>query len=137
MNSAPEHDPGASSSAHNDAGSSSESSGDIGSPDSPSQGGSGWTFLSNHMHVLLCTRQRGDITAREIADLVGITERAVQRILADLIHAGYLTREKRGRQNVYTIQSDKHLRHPLERHCEIGGLLEFLTTGRAESAEGV
>lgn len=91
-----------------------------------------WTFLSNHSHVLLCIRNQSDITAREIADRVGITERAVQRILADLIHDGYLMREKRGRQNVYTLQPEKRLRHPLEHHCTIGGLMEFLASGHVE-----
>jgi hypothetical protein len=94
-------------------------------------GGAVWTFLSNHTHVLLCIYKQSDITARQIAEAVGITERAVQRILSDLIQAGYLVREKRGRQNVYAITATAHLRHPLERHCEVGGLLAFLSSGRA------
>ena len=99
-------------------------------PDSAG-GGAVWTFLSNHTHVLLCIYKQSDITARQIAESVGITERAVQRILSDLIQAGYLVREKRGRQNVYAITASAHLRHPLERHCEVGGLLAFLISGRA------
>lgn len=106
-----------------------------GSTENPAASCGAWTFLSNHSHVLLCTRQRGDITAREIADLVGITERAVQRILADLISGGFVSREKRGRQNVYTVLSDKRLRHPLEEHCTIGGLLDFLTSGKTQPTQ--
>lgn len=104
---------------------------EAGGADSGPAGGAVWTFLSNHSHVLLCIHQQSDITARQIAEAVGITERAVQRILSDLIQAGYLVREKRGRQNVYAITATAHLRHPLERHCEVGGLLAFLSSGRA------
>lgn len=67
---------------------------------------------------------------REVAVAVGITERAVQRIIADLEEGGFLEREKVGRQNHYRILVDRPLRHPLEAHCSIGDLLGLIGEGR-------
>jgi len=85
-----------------------------------------WTFLTNHTHVLVCIAQDPDIVMREIAVRVGITERAVQRIVAELVEAGYLVREKDGRRNRYLIRSYLPLRHPLEAHCGLNALLALL-----------
>jgi len=74
----------------------------------------GWTFLSNHSHVLVCLAQDPEVLVADIAQRVGIGERAVQRILHDLEEAGYLTRERHGRRNRYTLHLDRPLRHPLE-----------------------
>ncbi len=82
-----------------------------------------WTFLSNHTHVLVCLARDPDQVLREVAAQVGITERAVQRIVADLEAAGVLTREREGRRNRYRLNLDATLRHPLEAHCSIGELL--------------
>lgn len=87
-----------------------------------------WTFLTNHAHVLLCIARDPHVRARDIAAQVGITERAAQRILADLIADRYVTRTKTGRRNHYTIDPRGHLRHPLRRDLSIGPLLELLTT---------
>jgi|SRR3954454_19866852 predicted ArsR family transcriptional regulator len=87
-----------------------------------------WVFLSNHAHVLLCIAQDPMSRARDIAERVGITERAAQRIVADLIGAGYLTRTKVGRRNRYQINRRGHLRHPVFRDLEIGPLLDVLKT---------
>ena len=84
---------------------------------------SGWTFLSNHTHVLVCLAADGAQTLREVAAKVGVTERAVQRIVADLEGAGVLVREREGRRNAYVIHADVPLRHPLEAHCRIGDLI--------------
>lgn len=85
-----------------------------------------WTFLTNHTHVLLClSRYPGD-TLREVATRVGITERAVQRIVRDLEEAGVVTRERQGRRNTYHLQRGAALRHPLEAHHTVGELLELL-----------
>jgi len=73
-----------------------------------------WTFLTNHSHVLLCIAKRPDIRLSEVADMVGIGERSVHRIVHDLESAGYLQVMKEGRRNVYRIDLDKPLRHPLE-----------------------
>lgn len=89
---------------------------------------SGWTFLSNHTHVLVCLAQSGDLLMRDIAARVGITERQVQRIVAELEAAGVLTRMRDGRRNSYAIDADVPLRHPLEAHCRIGALLDLVSS---------
>ena len=83
----------------------------------------GWTFPSNHTHVLVCPAADGEQTLREVAEKVGVTERAVQRIVAELAEAGVLQRERDGRRNTYMIRADTPLRHQLEAHCDIGDLL--------------
>jgi len=85
-----------------------------------------WVFLTNHAHVLLCVARDPDVRARDIADRVGITERAAQRILSDLLSEGYLSREKIGRRNRYTVNPRGHLRHPVFQELEIGPLLDML-----------
>jgi DNA-binding MarR family transcriptional regulator len=85
-----------------------------------------WTFLTNHTHVLLLIAQDSNLVLREVGLLIGITERAVQRIVADLEEEGFISREKVGRQNRYKLNLNKPLRHPIEKHCTIGGLLQFI-----------
>jgi predicted ArsR family transcriptional regulator len=85
-----------------------------------------WTFLSNHSHVLLCLHRDPDLTLREVANLVGITERSVQRILSELEEAGYVHRERRGLRNRYRFRASAPLRHPIEAHCTIGDLIEMV-----------
>lgn len=87
----------------------------------------GWTFLSNHSHVLLCIAEDPDVRLRDVAVRVGITERAVQRIVAELEQEGYLSIDKIGRRNRYEVNPDLPLRHPLEDHLAIGALLRVLT----------
>lgn len=84
---------------------------------------SGWTFLTNHSHVLICLAGDPFMRMRDVATKVGITERAVIRIVNDLQAAGALTREREGRRNRYTIDLDLPLRHPVEAHRTIGDLL--------------
>lgn len=86
----------------------------------------GWTFLTNHTHVLLCLAQGEGRTLREVAGQVGITERAVQRIVADLEDAGVLSKVREGRRNRYRIDASLPLRHPLEAHRSIHDLLSAL-----------
>lgn len=88
----------------------------------------GWTFLTNHTHVLLCLYRNPEITLREVAVLVGITERMVQKIVAELVEAAYLEVKKIGRRNSYQITVDRKLRHPLESHRSIGDILENLSS---------
>jgi DNA-binding MarR family transcriptional regulator len=92
-----------------------------------------WGFLTNHAHVLLCIARDPESRARDIAERVGITERAAQRILADLIADSYVTRTKVGRRNRYTIDPHGHLRHPALRDRSIGPILELLTTTSGEA----
>jgi DNA-binding transcriptional ArsR family regulator len=85
-----------------------------------------WTFLTNHAFVLSLLMRHPSIVLREVAQQVGITERAVQRIIADLEAGGIIEREKVGRQNHYRIRTDLPLRHPVESHCTIGDLLALI-----------
>jgi len=85
-----------------------------------------WTFLTNHLHVLLVIASRGDLVLREVANLVGITERAVQKIVMELEDAGYLIRERVGRVNHYIVDLNRPLRHPLERHHTVEALIRIL-----------
>ena len=84
---------------------------------------SSWTFLTNHAHVLLCIARDPGIRLRDVATEVGITERAAQRIVAELVEAGYISRTREGRRNHYEVHGDLPLRHPLEQHRGIGELL--------------
>ncbi|MEZ6195841.1 MAG: MarR family transcriptional regulator [Planctomycetota bacterium] len=89
-------------------------------------GASAWTFLTNHAHVLLCLAQEPERRMRDVAATVGITERAVQRIIADLEEAGYLTRIREGRRNRYELRRDLPMRHPIERHQPVSALLDLI-----------
>jgi hypothetical protein len=85
-----------------------------------------WTFLTNHAHVLLCISADPQIRQRDIARLVGITERAAQKIVSELEAGGYLVRERVGRRNRYRVDRDIPLRHPLESSHRIGELIDIL-----------
>ncbi len=87
---------------------------------------SSWTFLTNHTHVLVCLAQNEDITLREVAAQVGITERAVHAIVSALEEEGVLTRTREGQRNRYKINRGYKLRHPLESHRKIGDLLALV-----------
>jgi DNA-binding IclR family transcriptional regulator len=86
----------------------------------------GWTFLTNHTHVLVCLAQNEDITLREVAQQVGITERAVHAIVTALEEEGVLTRTREGQRNRYKLNRSYRLRHPLESHRKIGDLLDLI-----------
>ncbi len=94
-----------------------------------------WTFLTNHAHVLLCLARDPGIRLRDVAEGVGITERAAQRIVADLVEAGYLERRREGRRNRYRLNDGLPMRHPLERDHAIGEVLEVLR-GQGDRAAG-
>ena len=85
-----------------------------------------WTFLTNHAHVLILLARDPTVTMREVADAVGITERAVQRIVAELEESGVLERSRVGRRNVYSVDQDQPLRHPVESHCTVAELLDLI-----------
>ncbi len=87
---------------------------------------SSWTFLSNHAHVLVLLCSEPDLRMRDIAEKVQITERAVQRIIHDLVEEGYLIIQKEGRRNHYEPQLNTYLRHPLESRITIGQLISGL-----------
>ena len=85
-----------------------------------------WTFLSNHAHVLVCLALDPDARLRDVALSVGITERAVQKIVSDLEEAGVIIRERSGRRNSYRLDLDVPLRHALESHKTVGTLLSLV-----------
>lgn len=85
-----------------------------------------WTFLSNHAHVLVCLARDPAMRMRDLADLVGITERAVQRIVHDLVEGGYLRVTKDGRRNHYAVNDRQPLRHAVEAHRSVRDLLNLL-----------
>jgi DNA-binding IclR family transcriptional regulator len=87
-----------------------------------------WTFLTNHAQVLLCLAEDPDIRLRDVAERVGITERACQRILAELVEAGYVTVTRVGRRNRYTVDREHAMRHSAQLGHDIGTLLEALGT---------
>lgn len=86
-----------------------------------------WTFLTNHSHVLICLARDPELRLRDLAGLVGITERAVQSIVGDLETAGYVERTRVGRRNRYTVHPDRPMRHPVEAGHSVAELLEVLT----------
>ena len=95
-------------------------------PQLPPEQGSRWTFLTNHSHVLILLTQDPYMVLRTVAARISITERAVQRIIADLEEGGVIEREKVGRQNHYRILPNKPLRHSIEKHRTIGDLLSLI-----------
>ena len=100
--------------------------GGMSEPDTNRSGSGGWTFLTNHAHVLFCITLDPEVRLRDVASRVGITERAVQRIVTDLESAGYLLVAKEGRRNRYTVRDHLPLRHPIERHRSVRALIELV-----------
>jgi predicted ArsR family transcriptional regulator len=92
-----------------------------------------WHFLTSHTQVLLCLQRDPETRLRDVAETVGITERAAQRIVTDLVEAGYVTRERVGRRNRYRLNRNVPMRHPSQFDYEIGELLDVL---RRESRDG-
>jgi DNA-binding transcriptional regulator PaaX len=88
-----------------------------------------WTFLSSHGNVVVYIDEHPDARLREIADTLGITERSAHTIVSDLVDEGYLTRERIGRRNRYTVNPDKHLRHPAIARHTLGDLLLGMSRG--------
>ncbi len=91
------------------------------------RGGASWTFLTNHLHVLACVCRDPELRIRDIAALVGITERATAQILGQLEASGYLTKTRLGRRNRYTVHDQLPLRHPLHDRRPVAELLRVLT----------
>ena len=85
-----------------------------------------WRFVTNHTQVLLCIARGSDVRLKTIAESVGITERAAQRIVRDLIESGFVQRERVGRRNRYLINRELRMRHQAQYEHEIGELLDLL-----------
>lgn len=85
-----------------------------------------WTFLTNHGHVLVFLAGHPEARLREIAATIGITERSAQRIVSELVEAGYVSKKREGRRNAYTVDSALPFRHPVEHEHAVGELLQVL-----------
>lgn len=99
----------------------------------------GWTFVTNHARVLAAIADNPNVRIRDIAARCRLTERAVQRIISDLEHAGYLSHTREGRTNTYRIEPDKVLRHPAEAGLTVASLLSLLVqdeTDRGRKTDG-
>jgi hypothetical protein len=96
----------------------------------------GWTFLTRHAQVLLCIAEDPGIRLRDIGDRVGITERAAHRIVGELADAGYISRERRGRRNHYTVRINQPLPDAIARDQHVGALLDLLVTRRSAPSPG-
>jgi len=86
-------------------------------------GRTGWTFLTNHAHVLIALTRDPSARVRDLAQAVGITERAVHQILADLESSDVIVRVRTGRRNSYSVNPNVGLRHPMEAHRRVSDLL--------------
>lgn len=93
-----------------------------------------WTFLSNHAHVLICLARDRQMRMRDVAERIGITERAVMKIVADLEGEGLLERHREGRRNAYDLHLEQPLRHPIEEHRTVGELVQLILEDYDESA---
>jgi DeoR/GlpR family transcriptional regulator of sugar metabolism len=101
----------------------------------PAESSPTWTFLTRHGQVLLCIADDPGVRVRDLGQRLGVTERAAHRIVGELVADGYLTRERRGRRNHYTIRSELPLPDPVARDQKVGDLLVILT-GRRRSSPG-
>ena len=90
----------------------------------------GWTFLTNHAQVLICIAHDPEGRLRDFGERIGITERAVHRIVTELAAGGYITRRRNGRRNEYTINTGLPLPDPVARERNVGQLLEIITPTR-------
>jgi predicted ArsR family transcriptional regulator len=93
----------------------------------------GWTFLTNHGHVFIAVNAAPDALMKDIAKEVGITERAAQMILADLVADGYIEVTRVGRRNHYKVNPDTYFRHPNEATQQVGMLLNIFSQTKVEA----
>lgn len=89
----------------------------------------GWTFLTNQGHVLVCLAADPDLLLRDVASIIGITERAAQQIVGDLERAGVIVRLRVGRRNRYVVRRDERFRHPLEAGVTVGAFVDLVARG--------
>ncbi len=95
-----------------------------------------WAFLTNHAQVLICIAHDPGVRLRDIGARVGITERAAHRIVAELADGGYISRERNGRRNHYTVNTHFPLPDPIVREQKVGELLAILTRPPASDRRG-
>jgi len=102
----------------------------------PNQNGGTWTLLTGHGHVLVEIARSPEARIRDISPVVGLTERSVQAIVADLEAAGYLTRTRTGRRVVYTVNRDSLFRHSAQDGHRVGPFLDILAATGTETTSG-
>ena len=98
----------------------------------PDRGGGSWTLLTGHGHVLVEIARNPEARIRDISAVVGLTERSVQAIVADLEAAGYLTRTRTGRRVRYTVNRDSLFRHSAQEGLRVGPFLDLLAVDETE-----
>jgi MarR family protein len=108
----------------------------IGGMTSPDEAGGAWTLLTGHGHVLVEIARNPQARMRDISAVVGLTERTVQAIVTDLEAAGYLTRGRIGRRNVYTVNPDCWFRHSAQEGLRVGPFLDLLAAAGDSAATG-
>jgi hypothetical protein len=91
----------------------------------------GWTFLTNHGHVLVCLANDPEVLLRDVATSIGITERAVQQIVGDLERAGVIVRLRVGRGNHYIVRREERFRHRVQAGVTVGDFVELVEVGNA------
>jgi DNA-binding IclR family transcriptional regulator len=96
----------------------------------PDERDGSWTLLTGHGHVLVEIARNPAARIRDISAVVGVTERTVQAIVADLVAAGYLTRTRTGRRNLYSVNTDSLFRHSAQEGLRVGPFLDLLTATR-------
>ena len=106
--------------------------GDLDQNGSSSSGGSSWTLLTGHGHVLVEIARNPEARIRDISAAVELTERTVQAIVADLEAAGYITRSRTGRRTRYTVRRDSQFRHPAQEGLQVGPFLALLAAADEE-----
>lgn len=104
-------------------------------PAAATNGHHGWRFVTNHARVLETIARDPTTRLRDIAVIVGLTERTAAQIVNDFVAAGYLTKTREGRRNRYEVHGDLPLRDPLHSHRTVGELLAFLQ-GSAPASSG-
>ncbi len=102
----------------------------------PDQSSRTWTLLTGHGHVLVEIARNPEARIRDISPVVGLTERSVQAIVADLEAAGYLTRTRTGRRVVYTVDRDSLFRHAAQEGHRVGPFLDLLAADGTEITPG-
>lgn len=93
----------------------------IGEPEHP------WTLLTNHGRILLIIARDQELRIRDVALAAGVTERRAQSIIVDLEQAGYISKKREGRRNVYSVNRKRPFRHPAESGHKVGELIDLFT----------
>ena len=102
----------------------------------PDRSGGSWTLLTGHGHVLVEIARNPEARIRDISAVVGLTERSVQAIVADLEAANYLSRTRTGRRVVYTVNRDSLFRHSAQEGLRVGPFLDLLAAAETETTPG-